>query len=77
MNSNEENMATVKVIAQVKYGRRFNYPANHEAEQFCLLIRGKHDGYAKSLTDRQLEIIRGLGFEVEQKVEVVRRNHFK
>lgn len=68
-------MGKVEVVTQVKYGRRFNYPANHEAEQFCLLITrsGRENEYAKSLTDRQLDIIRGLGFEVESTVQVMKR----
>lgn len=68
-------MGTVKVVSQVKYGRKFNYPANETAKQFCLLIprSGRENDFAKSLTDRQLEIIKGLGFEVEQTVEVMKR----
>lgn len=68
-------MNKVKVVAQVKYGRRFNYPANDTAEQFCELITrsGRENDYAKSLTDRQLEIIKGLGFEVESTVQVMKR----
>lgn len=69
-------MGKVKVVAQVKYGRKFNYPANETAEQFCLLIprSGRENDCAKSLTDRQLEIIRGLGFEVESTVQVMTRS---
>lgn len=68
---------TVKVRSQVKYGRRFNYPANRAAELFCQLTRTPGQEVAKSLTDWQLDVIRELGHEVEATTEIVRRNRPK
>lgn len=68
-----------KVIVQqeMKFGRMNFYPVSEAASLFCQLIKrsGGSDAVAKSLTEKQLKIIKKLGHEVEivaAPVEVVR-----
>lgn len=53
----------VKVEVKNVYGNMLIYPANEKAESFCVLV-GK-----KSLSKKDLKLIEGLGFKIEQVVD--------